>query len=494
MKGGEYIAAMRTESQSNGVYTPRPTREGLGGGSSTSSFIRAHRTDDVRELMLQASRYPEVDMRQACVQISAWQTARTKLPLWAETEGILFPEHLSMEQCSSQATAEYKGRTHLLAFNGLYTPFGSPVNRGTETLYGREYIPAMRIESQSNRVTTPRSTREGLGESPEGKGMGPLFTDLTGGFGVDATMLALAHPQVYLTFVERNPELCDLARHNLPLLGVKDVDVVCGEAEEVLPSLPHQHLIYLDPARRDSHGGKTVAIEDCTPNLMALQDLLLEKADCVMVKLSPMLDIRLALRQLRDVTDVHVVSLQGECKEILLVMRPQRQSVLSSENPTESTADDLRIHCVNLPSSSFSFTYHEEQTALCSYTAQVQRYLYEPNASVMKAAPFKTLAQRFGLQKLHPASHLYTSDTSCPDFPGRQFEVVGQTAFNKKELRRFLAGLTQANLTVRNFPLSVADLRRRLRLGEGGTDYLFATTLADNNHVLIRCQKTTNMF
>ena len=476
MKGGEYIAAMRTESQSNGVYTPRPTREGLGGGSSTSSFIRAHRQSDVRELMLQASRYPEVDMRQACVQISAWQTARTKLPLWAETDGILFPEHLSMEQCSSQATAEYKGQTYPLA----------------PSCEGREYIPAMRIESQSNRVTTPRSTREGLGESPEGKGMGPLFTDLTGGFGVDATMLALAQPQVHLTFVERNPELCTLACHNLPLLGVKDAEVVCGEAEEVLPTLPHQHLIYLDPARRDSHGGKTVAIEDCTPNLLQLNDQLLEKADCVMAKLSPMLDIRLALRQLRGVTDVHVVSLQGECKEILLVMRPLSQSASPSDRHSETHADRLHIHCVNLPSSFFSFTYEEEQAAHCPYASQVQHYLYEPNASVMKAAPFKVLAQRFGLQKLHPASHLYTADSVCPDFPGRQFEVVGLTAFNKKELRVFLSGLTQANLTVRNFPLSVADLRRRLRLGEGGTDYLFATTLADNRHVLIRCRKTMN--
>lgn len=409
---------------------------------TTITFIRAHRSDDVRELMLQAHRYPEVDMRQACVQISAWQMARTKLPLWAETEDILFPEHLSMEQCSSQATAEYKGRV------------------------------IQSMELRGKKYNLPSLAERGKGENPF------LLCDLTGGFGVDATLLALAYPDTRLTFVERNPELCNLAHHNLPLLGVKEAEVVCGEAEAVLQTLPHQHLIYIDPARRDSHGGKTVAIEDCTPNILQLNDLLLERADYVMVKLSPMLDIRLALRQLRGITDVHVVSLQGECKEVLMMMCAEESEM------------EPRIHCVNLPASSFSFTYGEEQDACCPFTSSIQRYLYEPNASVMKAAPFKVLAQRFGLQKLHPSSHLYTSDRLCADFPGRQFEVVGQSAFNKKELKAFLSHLPQANLTVRNFPLTVAELRRRLHLSEGGTDYLFATTLSDERHVLIQCRKT----
>ena len=412
--------------------------------TSLSSFILAHRQDDVRNLMLQAQRYPNVDMRKAVVQISAWQIAQKKLPLWAETEGILFPEHLSMEQCSSQQTAEYKGEIFA------------------------KWIKQSCVENAF------------------------LITDLTGGFGVDATCLARSvgkEKNVHLTFVERNAELCEIAKHNLPLLGVNHADVLCADSEELLTLLSmHQNLIFIDPARRDEHGGKTVAISDCTPDVIQFNDLLLDKADVVMLKLSPMLDIAEAERQLKGIREIHIVSVNGECKETLFVLQKE------GKTSDEFVEKEPKIICINLlpnqQSQTFVFSHSIERNATCHYTTELKHYLYEPNASVMKAMAFKSVAQQFHVEKLHPSSQLYTSDTLLPDFPGRIFEIIDSSHFNKKELKNLLKNIQKANLTVRNFPLSVAELRKRLKLPEGGTDYLFCTTLADDSHVLILCKKT----
>ena len=191
-----------------------------------------------------------------------------------------------------------------------------------------------------------------------------------------------------------------------------------------------------------------------------------------------MLDIRTALRTLAHVAEVHAVSVQGECKELLLVMTRQKP---------EKTA----CHCVNLGTEdpTFTFTLTEEEEAACTYSDMPGRFLYEPNASVMKCGGFRSLATRYGLRKLHPNSHLYTSDHSCKDFPGRAFAIEDCCGFGKKELKGLLNGLGQANLTVRNFPDTVAGLRKRLKLKEGGNAYLFATTLSDGRHVLLRCRK-----
>ncbi len=388
------------------------------------SFILNHRTDDVRDLLLHAAP-ADIDLRTAAVQISGWQTARRKLPLWAATDGILYPAHLPMEQCSSQATAAYKA--------------------------------------------------ELAGGWMEGE---VRLADLTGGFGVDSTMMIRRLPQARLTWVERDEGLCRLARHNFPLLGVERVEVVCGEAEDSLRRLPRQHLIYIDPARRDSNGGRTVRIADCTPDVARLQTELRARADRVMVKLSPMLDLSEAERLLGGLEEIHVVSVDGECKELLAVLR------------ATDTAEPV-IHCINLgrTPAHFHFTRTAENALTCRYAERIGAYLYEPNASVLKAAAFRTVAVAFGLSKLHPDSHLYTSDVPVDSFPGRRFAVMGLCGFGKKELRSLLADTPKANLTIRNFPLSVARLRQRLHLAEGGDTYLFATTLRDGSHVLIRCAK-----
>lgn len=393
---------------------------------SIKDFILQHRNDDPRDLALRQSRYPDIDIPYAVQQIAAWQTARKKLPLWAETEGIEYPVHLSMEQCSSQLTAEYKA---------------SIIQHGES------------------------------------------MTDLTAGFGVDATMLGRMHD--HLTYVERNEELCRIADNNLPLLGVKNFDVINGNAEEVLTNLSHQSLIFLDPARRDEHGGKTVQISDCTPDVSKLQNMLLEKADLVMIKLSPMLDIANIIKELKGVSEIHVVSVDNECKELLV----------KASQSLKGTS--IRVVCVNLKPKGnneiFEYNLEEEHSAECHYI-QVPTlplgglggsYLYEPNVSIMKAGCFRSLAQSYNLEKLHPSSHLYTSDEHIKDFPGRIFKV--EAVFSLKD--KALKSIKKANLTVRNFPSSVADLRKRLKINEGGSDYLFATTLADDSKVIIRCTK-----
>lgn len=381
---------------------------------SIKDFILQHRNDDPRDLALRQSRYPDIDIPYAVQQIAAWQMARKKLPLWAETEGIEYPVHLSMEQCSSQLTAEYKA---------------SIIQHGES------------------------------------------MTDLTAGFGVDATMLGKMHD--HLTYVERNEELCRIADNNLPLLGVKNYDIINGNAEEVLTNLSHQSLIFLDPARRDEHGGKTVQISDCTPDVSQLQDMLLEKADLVMIKLSPMLDIANIIKELKGVSEIHVVSVDNECKELLVIL--------------SKDASSHSVHCVNITKNGcqkFS-TSTEDRESECHYSEKAKSYLYEPNVSIMKAGCFRSLAQSYRLAKLHPSSHLYTSDELISDFPGRIFKIDAVHSLKDKALKQ----IKKANLTVRNFPSSVADLRKRLKINEGGSDYLFATTLADESKVIIRCSK-----
>lgn len=379
-------------------------------------FILQHRNDDPRDLALRQSRYPDVNIPYAVQQIAAWQMAKKKLPLWAENDHIIYPVHLSMEQCSSQVTAEYKA---------------SIISDG-ETM-----------------------------------------TDLTAGFGVDATIIGKRFK--HLNYVERNEELCCIANNNLPLLGVKDFDVINSNAEEVLSDLSHQSLIFLDPARRDEHGAKTVLIGDCTPDVTQLQDALLEKADLVMIKLSPMLDIVNIQKELKCVKEIHIVSVDNECKEVLVLM---------SKDATNNS-----IHCTNITKQNIQkyVATADDRNAECHYVKEPSSYLYEPNVSIMKAACFRGIAETYCVEKLHPSSHLYTSDKLIADFPGRIFKVEDVLSLKDKALK----GIKKANLTVRNFPSTVAELRKRLKLNEGGSDYLFATTLADESKVIIKCSKAS---
>ena len=308
--------------------------------SETLRFIEENVRADVRSLALQAKKYPRVDMAMAVVQIAGRQIAVAKVPSWYRTEGLLYPKHLSMEQCSSEATAIYKA---------------------------------------------------GLVE-------GDTFADLTGGFGIDCSFLSRKFK--HADYVERQTELCELAKHNFPLLGL-NIGVHNEDGVEYLKQMHPVDVLFLDPARRDGHGEKTVAISDCEPDVSALEDLLVEKAKKVMVKLSPMLDLSLALKALKHVREVHIVSVNNECKELLLIL----------EKSTDSL--EIVIHCEQITSTGehqrYAFTQEQERTSDCPLAAEVGAYLYEPNASILKAGAYRSLTQAYPVKKLHASSHLYTS-------------------------------------------------------------------------------------
>jgi len=381
---------------------------------ATSNYIQEHAGDDVRQLALQGSKDPEVDMTFALEQIAGRQKAKTKIPSWAAIDGIIYPSHLSMEQCSSEQTAKYKASI---------------------------------------------------------AGEGALLVDLTGGFGVDLVFMAKIFERAI--YVERQEQLCAISSENYKRLSLHHIEVVCGDGIDYLHQLDHADLIFLDPARRDEYGGRTYGIADCTPNVLEILDELLEKADSVMLKLSPMLDWRKAVEDLGGkVCEVHIVSVDNECKELLLILE-------ADERP-------LKVFCVN-NDNVFSFDRDYKSPTHLSPTNLF--FLFEPNASIMKAGCFDILAEKFGARQLDKNSHLFVSDRDIPDFPGRRFTIERTTSMNKRELKEALSGIDRANITVRNFPMSVAELRKKLKLKDGGDLYVFAATVAGQGHQLFICRK-----
>lgn len=398
---------------------------------TTAEFIREYRERDIRQLALQANRFPDVDMPYALDQIQGWQIARRKLPKWAACDGVIFPPHLSMEQCSSEPTAQYK------------------LNLAMEW--------AERVGHASS------------------------MTDLTGGFGVDFSFTSCAFAAA--TYVERNEQLCHIVEHNLPLLGLDNATVVCADAVEYLSTVEPQTMLFLDPARRDEHGAKTVMLADCTPDVVQLLPKLLEKSRFTMLKLSPMLDWHKAVDDLQGaVREVHIVSVGGECKELLLVL----STVVESE---------LKVYCADLstasaPLSLFVYTPGSSAPVVNSkLKTQNSKFVHEPNASIMKAGCFDELAAAYGVSPVSRNSHLFLSDEPIEDFPGRSFVVERVTTMNKGELRKALVGIEKANIATRNFPLTVAELRKRLKIKDGGDVYIFATTTAEGEHLLLISRK-----
>lgn len=398
---------------------------------TTAEFIREYRERDIRQLALQANRFPDVDMPYALDQIQGWQIARRKLPKWAACDGVIFPPHLSMEQCSSEPTAQYKLNLAM--------------------------------------------------EWAERVGHASRMTDLTGGFGVDFSFTSCAFAAA--TYVERNEQLCHIVEHNLPLLGLNNATVVCADAVEYLSTVEPQTMLFLDPARRDEHGAKTVMLADCTPDVVQLLPKLLEKSRFTMLKLSPMLDWHKAVDDLQGtVREVHIVSVGGECKDLLLVLSTVVESELKVYCANLSTASDTSSLFVYTPGSS-------APVANSTFNIQHSTFLHEPNASIMKAGCFDELAAAYGVSPVSRNSHLFLSDEPVEDFPGRSFVVGRVTTMNKGELRKALVGIEKANIATRNFPLTVAELRKRLKIKDGGDVYIFATTTAEGEHLLLISRK-----
>ena len=385
---------------------------------ATKDFIREHADADVRQLALQAKKNPEVDLTYALEQIAGRQKAKMKLPSWAKIDGMVYPPHISMEQCSSELTAKYKA----------------------------EIVPC-----------------------------GNYFVDLTGGFGVDFSFIAKTFK--HAVYVERQEHLCAITSENFRLLGLDNAEVVNADGIEYLHQMDHADLVFIDPARRDDHGGRTYGIADCTPNVLEVMDELMQKTDMLLLKLSPMLDWRKAVRDLGGASEVHIVSVDNECKELLIMVRHDVQQI--------------KVVCVNLLSNGERdvFEFDDTESTPMHQKISSKTYLFEPNASIMKAGCFDEIQARFPVAQLDNNSHLFVSDHEIPDFPGRRFKIEHVTSMNKRELKEALAGIDRANIAVRNFPVSVAELRKKLKLKDGGDVFIFATTVAKEGHQLFICRK-----
>ena len=435
---------------------------------ATQDFIRQHQDDDVRQLAFLGSKYPEVDMPFALDQIRGRKMARVKLPRWASIDGIIYPPHISMEQCSSEATALYKAEL-------------------AERLLNQQKIKICEFTTKDT-VAPKFAKNEGTCENQGKVG----FADLTGGFGVDFSYIA-ERLGVRAMYVERQEHLCEKAKENFLRLGLANAEVKNGDGIEVLHTLEHLSLIFIDPARRDDAGNKVVSLKDCTPDVTVLQEEMLSKADYVVIKLSPMLDWHRAISELSHVREVHIISVNNECKELLLVLSARNLGDMeaSSADGEVKHAGNLRIYCVN-DAQSFvcdELDMESSPVRIAPPVLEEMQYLYEPNASLMKAGCFGVLSDRYDARMLSKNSHLFVSQAPIEAFPGRSFRIIAISSFNKKELKRHLSGITKANIATRNFPLSVAELRKRLKLKDGGETYIFATTLSDESHVLVITEK-----
>lgn len=402
-------------------YGPGSTEseEDLNLNDITREFIRENLNAEVPTLALKKAPVG-TDFSLALRQIAARQLLQKKVPQWADNEDLLFPQHLSIEQCSSEASAKYKA--------GLL--------------------------------------------------QGQAFADLTGGLGIDTYFISQRFQQT--DYVEQQSELCDLAKHNFSVLKA-NINVWNETAEDFLKHCEPKDCLFIDPARRDEHGRKTVSIIECTPDVCALQDLMLQKAAHVMVKLSPMLDITKALEQLHHVKTVHVVAVANECKELDFVLDRDYQG-------------ETVFVCLNLLTNQpeLHFMKDEERNSRCRIAEGVMQYLYEPHPALMKAGCFKLLTKRFDVYKLHKNSNLYTSNQLIPNFPGRIFEVEGWAHYNKRLRQTLLHDVVKASIAVRNFPLTVMELRKTLKIADGDDVYLFATTISGDERVVIRTKKAAS--
>ena len=391
----------------------------------TQQYISAHAEDDVARLALHPSKDPQVDMAVALQQIAGRQKAKEKLPEWYATEGILYPKKVSMEQCSSSQTAGYKA---------------SLVN-------------------------------------------GDSFADFSGGFGVDTAAFAKKFGKGY--YVEPQQELCNLFQHNCNILDINNVDIINGTMEDNLASIGPVDMIYLDPSRRDMHGRRVVSLTDCTPNLPEWKSALLERCNILMVKLSPMIDIYQTLRDLPETYAVHVVAVEGECREVVFIL--SRGDAMHCVSTTDSTIIAVDIN--KTTTTRIETTLQTERTTLPCIATELGAYLYEPNAAVMKAGIFNALSEQFRIAKLAKSTNLFTANELHEDFPGRVFRIEAMHEFHPRKTAKDLSHLTNASIAVRNFPLTAEELRKTLKIKDGNGAYLFGCTLWNGSRVILQTNK-----
>ena len=388
-------------------------------------FAREHENDDPARLLLSAARYPDIDMAAAVQQIEGRRTAREKWPSLLQYDNYIYPPRLNREQASSEAAAYNKAGIVLDLHKG-----------SCDTLD---------------------------------------IADLTGGMGIDSIAFA-SIPNARVTYIERDAELCRLMEHNVKALGLSNVRVHCADSLEWLQQQDSRFdLIFVDPARRDTQGRKVAAFEECTPDILAHQELLTSKSKEILVKASPMIDISLGATQLRNVSDIYVVAVQGECKEVLFRCgKSDGETLIHCHHLHHGTVDD------------FVFTRADEAQAQATYASEMKKYLYEPNAALMKAGPFNMLSQTEKADKLARNTHLYTSDSFIQHFPGRTFSVLAEIKLSRKEVQKCIPG-GNAPVVTRNSPGAAAELQRQLGLKEGGDLFVVATTVGTKKRGFVCC-------
>ncbi len=383
------------------------------------SFILENENADPFALSLKYKQYRDIPIKELAAQIAARKVAKSKLPDWYNSKSVIYPPKISMEQCSSQLTAQYKGNL---------------------------------VNGQS-------------------------FIDLTGGAGVDTAAFSKRFNSG--TYIEQNENLFSITKHNMSVLGIDNLSFYNTQAEKFLNEFAETiDFIYIDPARRDKNQNRVFQFSDCEPNIEALLPSLLKVVKKVMIKASPMLDIDLSLKSLSNISAVHIVSINNECKEVLYIAETKH-------------SEEVQYFTVNLTHSKNEyFTFSSSDTNNNAEYSLPKTYLYEPNASIMKAGAFQLVSEAFKLTKLHQHTHLYTSETLIDNFPGRFFIIENVIPYDKKLLTKLIPE-GKANITTRNFKDDVAQIRKKTKLEDGGDKYLFACTNMENKPIIIICSKAS---
>lgn len=383
--------------------------------SDILAFAAQHAADDPLRLILQQQKYPDIDLRLVSQQLEGQRQASAKWPTLTRCHSFFYPPKINREQSSSELAARYKAQ----------------------------------LFAQLDCST---------------------FADLTGGMGVDTYFISLQ--ALKCDYFEISDTLFPITLHNLSALNA--THVCCHHANSIEYLAKHDtcyDLILIDPARRDSQGRKMVAFEDCTPNLLENLPLLLSRCRHLLVKASPMVDIRQALMQLGTVSQVHIVAVGGECKELLFLLPGSHFSTSSSE---------VQFFCTNIKEAdaadTITFTSQQESEAHSRFATSMGKYLYEPNAALMKGGCYNLIGQRFDLCQLARNTHLYTSGQLIDSFPGRTFQVLDEFPLNAKHAAKVIPE-GKAHVAVRNYPMTAAQLQKKLKLREGGNLFVIAATL-----------------
>lgn len=378
-------------------------------------FINKNLNTDISKLLFKGSPFEDVSIQEIVEQIEAKKKVEKKLPTWFNTQQIYYPNKLNIEQTSSEITAQYK----------------------SALLQGNTLI------------------------------------DLTGGFGVDAYYFAKVFKKV--THCEHNERLSAIVKHNLQQLGVKNIETNTTDGIYYLTHhKEHFDCIYVDPSRRDDVKGKVFLLKDCEPNLPKHLEALFQFSDNILIKTSPLLDITNGIQELKNVSEIHIVAVDNEVKELLFLLK-------------KGSNDAIKLKTINIKKNdieTFESIYQSSEKATFS---QSLKYLYEPNAAILKAGLFYEVSHQLKVNKLHVNSHLYTS-SKLIEFPGRSFEIIQKIPYNTKEIKKYIPSF-KANITTRNFPETVAQIRKKTKLKDGGDQYLFFTTDSSNNHIVLVCKK-----